>query len=622
MKTAVVTLLLLFLAATAHADDWRKHEAMDGLTETAVEQLARDKLLVTSRKRHQVFDFYSDPQRTAFITSDSVLAAYHRVLEESFRRLERARARRMRSAVVDLRNAIADQPEAKAVLKILDRAIVLFDEDQPVPEKELTPRGFYDRSPILRRYFRAVCWLQSATIPVKTNEERSNWWTLRCSLSELDTVRETFGSLEDFVGEAIHPWLFGPFPEKKTETLTLLAPADSADSRLFKRTTRSYRPFPDSLEICAALGSGWAHGQLDAATQARVADAAYLFRGASLFDRYFDCLRSLLDDPEPAAPDLFKGEAWKVKSCRTALAGWAQLGHTFTLHVRRSIFGPGDVEEPPPGFVEPDPEFFLRLEKLVGHTRVLLERHGAFGLTAERERIAPALLRYAKLFRDHPDADLTSDDFPWNRLKLEQDLSHAGWMFTRWLVGKYPLRLDRQERLNAAESLEAAARKLLDISVPLDPRHEEALRFATDDLDWNWRSLEKLCRGLRAIAEKQLRGEQLGNADTELITGYGARLGGIMFISGFASSRDNAPRITDVHVDPRDGRRMHVGIARPREILLLYPYKGGEVLCVGAVLPFHEFVTKEVLTDQKWKSMLDSDDPPTSPDWATRIEAK
>jgi len=622
MKIAVASLLLLLFAASSRADDWRKHEALAGLSEAAVEQLARDKLLVTSRKRYQVFDFYSDPQRTAFITSDSILAAYHRVLEESFRRLERARAVRMRAAVVELRNALSDQPEAKAALKILDRAIVLFDEDQPVPEKELTPRGFYDRSPVLRRYFRAVSWLQSATIPVKTNEERANWRELGYSLYELDTVRETFGSLEDFVGEAHHPWLFGPFPEKETKTLTLLAPADTADSLLFERTTLPSRPFPHSLEICTALGSGWAHDQLDVATRERVADVAHVFRGSSLFDRYFDCLRSLLDDPEPGAPDLFSGEAWEVKSCRTALAGWAQLRHTFTLHVRRSFPGPGESPVPPPGFVEPDPEFFLRLEKLVGHTRVLLKRHGAFGLTAERERIAPALLCYAKLFRDHPDADFNSSEFPWSELKLEQDLVHAGYLFTRNLVGKTPYKFDRQERLDAARSLESAAEKLLSISRPLDPEHEAALRFATDDLDRNWRTLEKLCRGLRSIAEKQLRGEQLGNSDTELITGYGARLGSIMFVSGFASSRDNAPRITDVHVDPRDGRRMHVGIARPREILLLYPFKGREVLCVGAVLPFHEFVTKEVLTDEAWKSMLDSDDPPTSPDWATRIEAK
>jgi len=60
---------------------------------------------------------------------------------------------------------------------------------------------------------------------------------------------------------------------------------------------------------------------------------------------------------------------------------------------------------------------------------------------------------------------------------------------------------------------------------------------------------------------------------------------------------------------------LHVGIGRPVALYVLYPWNGGTVLCRGAVLPYHEFVSQTRLTDGEWRALLDSDKRPTAPEW-------
>ena len=82
---------------------------------------------------------------------------------------------------------------------------------------------------------------------------------------------------------------------------------------------------------------------------------------------------------------------------------------------------------------------------------------------------------------------------------------------------------------------------------------------------------------------------------------------------------DDAPRIADVLSNPNEQRCLLVGIGRPKAIYVLYPYKGGEVLCRGAVLPYYEFPHAGNMTDAAWKSLLDSRDRPPPPSWIRLI---
>jgi hypothetical protein len=86
-------------------------------------------------------------------------------------------------------------------------------------------------------------------------------------------------------------------------------------------------------------------------------------------------------------------------------------------------------------------------------------------------------------------------------------------------------------------------------------------------------------------------------------------------IDNYVWPRDDAPRIAEVHRDHRTGTVLSVGIARPRRLLVLYPWHGNDVLSTGAVVPYYEFAGKARLTDEGWKALLDSDDCPAVPSW-------
>jgi hypothetical protein len=73
-----------------------------------------------------------------------------------------------------------------------------------------------------------------------------------------------------------------------------------------------------------------------------------------------------------------------------------------------------------------------------------------------------------------------------------------------------------------------------------------------------------------------------------------------------ASPRDDAPRAVDVFSNPVQSKYLHVGIARPRPLWVLYPVAGVDLLCRGAVLPYHEWTYRRRLTDAGWKALLDA----------------
>src|SRR5262249_44955428 len=104
---------------------------------------------------------------------------------------------------------------------------------------------------------------------------------------------------------------------------------------------------------------------------------------------------------------------------------------------------------------------------------------------------------------------------------------------------------------------------------------------------------------------------------------YGKTLAGIMLYGGnsYIKPRDDAPRVVDVYSNPIDRKHLLVGIARPRALWLLYPVRGVDVLCRGAVLPYREFTHPERLTDDSWKALLGSARAPKSPAWIQSLLA-
>jgi hypothetical protein len=192
-----------------------------GLPPEARAALERDKILVGTQEFRQCFTPYIDNTLPVFITSDALLNAFHVLFEESLARLEAANAAKLEAlltrmvkalpqAVRELKRVPEAKPQAVRRAEILVKtALRLVGRPAPgtTPEIErfiaaqvaeieratgsrkpewlgppddgflaldftrYAPRGFYDRSRKLQRYFRAAAWLQSVPLRVTKEEE-------------------------------------------------------------------------------------------------------------------------------------------------------------------------------------------------------------------------------------------------------------------------------------------------------------------------------------------------------------------------------------------------------------------------------------------------------------------
>jgi len=128
-------------------------------------------------------------------------------------------------------------------------------------------------------------------------------------------------------------------------------------------------------------------------------------------------------------------------------------------------------------------------------------------------------------------------------------------------------------------------------------------------------------RRLESLAHKQLRKVEFSETEQRFLLGFGKQLAGVMLYGGnsWLTPRDDSPRTAGVFNNPNTSERLHVGIDRARAIYVLFPWDGKEILCRGAVMPYHEFTSKEPLTDAAFKALLDSDKRPKVPEWSKKF---
>ena len=97
-------------------------------------------------------------------------------------------------------------------------------------------------------------------------------------------------------------------------------------------------------------------------------------------------------------PPFMQTTAWQDKSLSTALASWTELRHDTILYVKQSAAEAGEGGEgwapvipEPKGYVEPNPEFYQRLEKLITLT---------YNGLSEKNMLPPELERKSRKFLD------------------------------------------------------------------------------------------------------------------------------------------------------------------------------------------------------------------------------
>lgn len=217
---------------------WRDDSREAGLSDSEIERLAQDKILIEDRQLKQTFSPYIDPVRPVFITTDSLLNGFHVLLEDSIGELERHRIALMRrhleSVMPRMRAGISriqiPATEFAAAIRhaehvigpalmILGGSLEGFSSDtreeitrqanlirtataQELPPwlgptsselldldyRRCRPVGFYASDPKLADYFRAVRWLQM--IPFRANRDTE---LLAAALLELARTDEEVG---------------------------------------------------------------------------------------------------------------------------------------------------------------------------------------------------------------------------------------------------------------------------------------------------------------------------------------------------------------------------------------------------------------------------------------------
>ncbi|HEX7343848.1 MAG TPA: DUF3160 domain-containing protein, partial [bacterium] len=156
-----------------------------------------------------------------------------------------------------------------------------------------------------------------------------------------------------------------------------------------------YRAWPLGLDVMAVLGSERAAELLDDTYQEPKKWSGYLPNRdklriefaqlteeewyQNLFYGWLYALQSLLAERDETYPSFMVNTAWTDKELNTALASWAELRHDTILYGKSSAAEGGDGQEKeaqPKGYVEPVPEFYDRLLKLVRLNQNILQDHG------------------------------------------------------------------------------------------------------------------------------------------------------------------------------------------------------------------------------------------------------
>ncbi len=688
MKSLVLSLLALFATAGA------LFGMPDDLTPEQRAQLAKDKIMVTDQTWRQIFSPYIFAGQPVFITSDSVLHAWHVLLEESVAQMESRQALRITAVLEAVLEQIKPEPAEGVSAEAVNRARLVLGtaarlagsqwrggagmddtidaEAKRVEAEEglhlpawmkpghgfealdyrvFKPAGLYTRSGTLQRYFRALRWLQAVPFRLQDAEERvaanmlgaalwkdgslpvlaAQWTSLSGAEAApaLTLIKDFFWSSETLI-EAAAGRLAG-----ESTSVFIFPSAALPDAQLMERTTGPRRPYADPLDVGAWLGSPLAVRLLKKAEDEAVLKAIEAKpkpeNRSTLYTDYMQCLKKLVGPPESGAPPFMATTAWERKSLNTALAGWALIRHTWALQAKENALClPAGM--PYPGFVEPCPAFFHAVSQLILQTVERFDELDALTpspelFAAEAAALIPMVEREAEALRRRMEPwmkrqsnwhDLTEAE----QAQLEQDSAVSEELCTALnpvaeavegvgygIPGPVVSGVYDVDKL-LASLREAAAGKRT--AAFLKSQRENGTRT----LRSRWRDLLSLTQKLESRAHRQLRGIEPDEEEANFIVGYGEILGGILFYDGnsYHIPRDDAPLAAAVF-NRAGGQFLIAGTGRPREIRVLYPWKGKEILCRGAILPFHAELSPAPLTDVEWRSLLDSEKPPVVPDW-------
>jgi hypothetical protein len=147
------------------------------------------------------------------------------------------------------------------------------------------------------------------------------------------------------------------------------------------------RCYPRGLDLMALLGSSEARRILTDEGDTNYLDYGERFRelkngidkldqkswNCNLYWSWLYSLKPLLNELPIGYPNFMRTSAWQKRSLNTALASWTELRHDTNLYAKMGGWPAGEIlwpksQPPPPGYVEPVPQFYGRLLALTQMT--------------------------------------------------------------------------------------------------------------------------------------------------------------------------------------------------------------------------------------------------------------
>ena len=298
------------------------------------------------------------------------------------------------------------------------------------------PRGYYTRSRLLERYFRAMMWLQATPFCIDDKVQLRRAVRLADAVNRSVGIRGslmfTDGALSFMTGrpdglsilDLANELRRGKYNAgrlmrddallarlqqgllKKSRSAARIRPKEQLscaekicfmpqryvfDSEVLQEMADAetkpvtLRPYPTGLDVMAALGSGAAESilinELEVQRQwpehaARLARVRQLPSAVSL---RLQALAALTQCNSERLPYFMRTPQWAKKSLNTALAAWAETRHDIALYAKQPTAAECGGAIPDPvvvGYVEPNVAYWSRALELIRLTRQKLDFYG------------------------------------------------------------------------------------------------------------------------------------------------------------------------------------------------------------------------------------------------------
>jgi hypothetical protein len=320
------------------------------------------------------------------------------------------------------------------------------------------PRGHYTRTDTLKRYFRAMMWLQ--TVPFQTDKEKDmvKAYLLAQAIGENTKLLNLYKKLTEPIGwlmgtpddvSILQVWELAKTSGKSdkaglaalTAQINQLAEQQTRLRPKYQRTSRNkvrlmpqrYQPdaevlqemvdydsektkraTPKGLDVFAAIGCQPAERillqelQEDKRWEGYKPALAHMKQRMdsinweeNVSNQWISTLK-LLTEKEAGSPYFMLTDQWDKKSLNAALSSWTELKHDAILYAKQPMGAEcGGAGPPNPivkGYVEPNVKFWKKAISLLGATERVLDK---YGLSTERTTTITTRIREMAEFLLH-----------------------------------------------------------------------------------------------------------------------------------------------------------------------------------------------------------------------------